>query len=90
MNGPTMFAPLQVASDTVCLPAYDSLPGLGVLPVNSFVLRAAEPLLVDTGLAALAGPYLEALGRTIDPATRRCAGSGSPTWMPTTPAIWRR
>lgn len=71
MNGPTMFAPLAVAPDTVCLPAYDCLPGLGVLPVNSFVLHAAEPLLVDTGHAAVAGPYLEALGRTIDPATLR-------------------
>ena len=27
--------------------------GLGVLPVNAFLIRAREPVLVDTGLAAL-------------------------------------
>src|SRR5262249_19056628 len=42
-------------------------PGLGVLPVNSFVIEAAEPILVDTGLEALRGPFLGALRQTIDP-----------------------
>jgi hypothetical protein len=44
------------------------IPGLGVLPVNAFLLNAAQPLLVDTGLPSSRGSFLEALGDLIDPA----------------------
>src|SRR5581483_6382453 len=67
MQSPTMFEPRRVAPETTCLPAYAPLPGLGVLPVNSFVIEAAEPVLVDTGLEALREPFLKALRATIDP-----------------------
>lgn len=67
MHAPTMIGAHQVAPDTTSLSSYFPLPGLGILPVNAFVIKAAEPVLVDTGLSALREPFLEALARTIDP-----------------------
>jgi glyoxylase-like metal-dependent hydrolase (beta-lactamase superfamily II) len=66
-----MFGSREVAAETTCLSSYVPLPGLGILPVNAFVIRAAEPVLVDTGLLALRTPFLEALARCIDPAELR-------------------
>ena len=40
----------QVADETLVLADSTEVPGLGHLPVNAFLLRGAEPLLVDTGL----------------------------------------
>ena len=45
-----MEKPHQAAPDTVVLPTFHPVPGLGVLPVNAFVIKAKEPVLVDTGL----------------------------------------
>jgi hypothetical protein len=44
MHTLTMFGAREVAPDTICLSSYFPLPGLGTLPVNAFVIRAAEPL----------------------------------------------
>ena len=41
----------QVAEETLVLADSTEVPGLGHLPVNAFLLRGAEPLLVDTGLS---------------------------------------
>lgn len=67
MQAPTMIGAHAVAPDTTSLSSYFPLPGLGILPVNAFVIKAAQPVLVDTGLSALRQPFLEALSRTIDP-----------------------
>src|SRR4051812_41428368 len=67
MEAPTMMGAQLVAPDTTCLTSYCPLPGLGILPVNAFVIKAAEPILVDTGLSALREPFLDALTQTIDP-----------------------
>lgn len=67
MQGPAMLAPRAVAPDTVMLPSYMPVPGFGVLPVNAFVIRGREPVLIDTGLAALRDDFVAALGRSIDP-----------------------
>lgn len=67
MEVPTMIGEQAVAPDTISLSSYFPLPGLGVLPVNAFVIKAAQPVLVDTGLSALREPFLAALQRTIDP-----------------------
>jgi flavorubredoxin len=40
---------------------------MGVLPVNSYLLLASEPVLVDTGLAYESPAYLDALRSVIDP-----------------------
>lgn len=43
------------------------VPGLGALPVNAYRIEAEQPVLVGTGLPALAGPTIAALESRIDP-----------------------
>lgn len=47
------------------------IPGIGVLPINAFLLRAQQPVLVDTGMPASRPAMLEALGQLVDPADLR-------------------
>lgn len=67
MTQPVLFEPRQVAPETYSLPGYLPVPGLGILPVNAFLVLGKEPLLVDTGLAALRTEFMAALGQLIDP-----------------------
>ena len=71
MNAPVMLESRPTAPDTHSLTAYAPLPGLGILPVNSFVIRATQPILIDTGLAALRSDNMSTLRATIDPADIR-------------------
>lgn len=71
MDKPTMFEPYTVTPDIDILPAYFPIPGLGIIPVNSFVIRAAEPVLVDTGLVLPGDEFMEKLSSVIDPADLR-------------------
>ncbi len=66
MDRATMFEPQTVASDTTSLVSYLPVPGFGVLPVNAFVIKAREPVLVDTGLAALSTDFMKQLGSIIE------------------------
>src|SRR5512142_2633215 len=43
------------------------VPGLGFLPVNAFVLHAAEPVVVDTGLSLPGRGFMDVLGAVVDP-----------------------
>jgi glyoxylase-like metal-dependent hydrolase (beta-lactamase superfamily II) len=47
------------------------IPGLGFLPVNAYVLHAAQPVLVDSGLPTSQPDFLHALWAQIDPADLR-------------------
>lgn len=47
------------------------VPGIGFLPVNAFVLHAAEPVVVDTGLSLPGRGFMDALGSVVDPADVR-------------------
>jgi glyoxylase-like metal-dependent hydrolase (beta-lactamase superfamily II) len=67
VDNPTMFEPYQAAPDIHVLPAYFPIPGLGILPVNAFVLKAIEPVLVDTGLVPVSDEFMEKLSSVIDP-----------------------
>jgi hypothetical protein len=67
MDKPTMFEPYRAAPDIDVLPSYFPIPGYGILPINAFVLRAAEPVLVDTGLTLLNDEFLPQLSSVIDP-----------------------
>lgn len=67
MDKPTMFEPYQAAPDIEVLPSYFPIPGLGILPVNAFVLRATEPVLVDTGLVAFNDEFMSQMSSVIDP-----------------------
>ncbi|MGE0060221.1 MAG: MBL fold metallo-hydrolase [Dehalococcoidia bacterium] len=57
----------KVTDDIHILPSFAELPGLGMLPVNGYVLKAKQPLLVDTGLMADHDGYLDAIRSVIDP-----------------------
>jgi glyoxylase-like metal-dependent hydrolase (beta-lactamase superfamily II) len=67
MQQPTMFPPRLVAPDTHLLGAYIPVPRYGVLPVNSFLIRGAQPTLIDTGLAGLRDDFMHNLRALIDP-----------------------
>jgi glyoxylase-like metal-dependent hydrolase (beta-lactamase superfamily II) len=71
MHAPIVMDPRIVAPDTTALTAWLPVPGFGVLPVSAFVIRAKEPILVDTGVAGLREMFLDALRATIDPAELR-------------------
>lgn len=68
---PVQLAARRVGPDTDLLSAYAPLPGLGVLPINAYVIHAREPVLLDTGIAALGDDFLASLRAQIDPATLR-------------------
>jgi flavorubredoxin len=59
------------ADDTVVLADSTEIPGLGHLPVNAFVVRAAQPVLVDTGLPTSREEFLARLWSVCDPADLR-------------------
>jgi len=61
MDAPTMFEPRLVATDTESIVSYFPLPGYGMLPVNAFLIRSAQPVLVDTGLGVLKDPFMDHL-----------------------------
>lgn len=71
MQTPVMSPARRVAAETWQLGSWMPVPGLGVLPGNAFVIRARQPVLVDTGLAALREPFLAALRSVVDPAELR-------------------
>jgi flavorubredoxin len=56
-----------VADETFVLPSCFPLPGVGILYMNAAVIRAAEPVLVDTGAPLFRDEYLEAAFSLVDP-----------------------
>ena len=62
-----MDAPYQCAPDVHVLPANLSLPGVGVLPINAFVLMAEEPVLVDTGIGVDSDDLMAAVSSFVNP-----------------------
>ena len=44
-----------------------SSAGVGVVPTNAYVLRAEQPVLVDTGMAVDRAEFLAALSCVVDP-----------------------
>lgn len=71
MDQATMFPARRVGADTDLLPACVPLPGLGILPVNAYVVHAAQPVLIDAGLPVLQDGFMHALRRVVDPAALR-------------------
>ena len=50
------------ADDVVALTDVAPIPGLGFLPVNAYVVRAEQPLLVDSGLPTSRPDFLRRCG----------------------------
>ena len=66
MNEPCLFESRKVTTDTTSLVSYIPIPGFGVLPVNAFVIHAKQPMLVDTGMAAVRKDFLGELKSIIE------------------------
>jgi flavorubredoxin len=62
-----MDKPHQVAPDIEVLPAHFPIPGMGFLPVNAFIIKATEPVLVDTGMGMDSEAFMKALRSVINP-----------------------
>jgi hypothetical protein len=58
----------RITQDIDILPSYFPIPGFGILPVNSFLIRGSQPVLVDTGLNMDRGAFMGELEKVIDPA----------------------
>lgn len=71
MQSAQMLDTRRVADDTWLLGCAMPVPGLGVLPGNAYLIRSQQPVLVDTGLAALRTEFMQALEQLIDPAALR-------------------
>jgi flavorubredoxin len=62
-----MHNPYQAMPGIEVLPVYFPILNIGVLPVNAFVIKAKEPVLVDTGIAIESDAFMKALESVIDP-----------------------
>jgi hypothetical protein len=61
-----MDAPYQAGPDVHVLPTHLPFPGVGVLPVNAYVLMAEEPVLIDTGIGMDSDQFVDALSSIVD------------------------
>ena len=59
-----MDAPYHAAPDVHVLPANLTLPGVGVLPANAYLLMAEEPVLIDTGIRVDTEDFIAAVIRS--------------------------
>lgn len=57
----------RLNSDVTVLNDHLPVPTIGFLPVNAFVLHAAQPVVVDTGLSLPGRGFMDMLGSVIDP-----------------------
>lgn len=71
MSGPVMHEPRWLDAETAVLPSSLQVPAAGTLAVNASLIRAAQPVLVDTGLASLGPEFLATLESLIDPVDLR-------------------
>jgi flavorubredoxin len=57
----------QATPDIEVIPSHFPISGAGFLPVNAFVIKAKEPVLVDTGMGIESEEFMKALESIIDP-----------------------
>ncbi len=67
MYEPFIASAQEVAPQTTILPSFLPVPGFGILAVNAFVIEADEPVLVDTGMAAITDEFMDSLRQVIEP-----------------------
>ncbi|MER5310474.1 MBL fold metallo-hydrolase [Streptomyces sp. NPDC002773] len=66
-----MRASYTAGPDIHVLPSALPIPGLGDQPVNAFLVRSGQPLLVDTGMPVDREDFLDSLWSLIEPADLR-------------------
>ncbi len=64
---PTGLAPYQIADETFVIPWNLPAPPVGFFPMNSMLIRGAEPTLIDTGAPANRKDWLDAAWDLVDP-----------------------
>jgi flavorubredoxin len=62
-----MVTSYTAAPDIEVLTSDFPIPGFGLVPINSFVLKGSQPILVDTGAVVQSGEFMPALRSVIDP-----------------------
>lgn len=70
-EAPVVYEPYAAAEGIDVIPAYLPVPGMGVLPANSYLVHGDEPLLVDSGPGGTADSFRAALERVADPSAIR-------------------
>ncbi len=66
-----MITTYQAAPGIDVLTTNFPVPGLGLVPINAFVLHGSEPVLVDTGTVLQSEEFMPALRSVIDPSDLR-------------------
>jgi flavorubredoxin len=61
----------RIGPDASVLNDQLAVPGVGFLAINAFVLKATEPVVVDTGLSLPDRGFMDALGTVVDPSDVR-------------------
>jgi flavorubredoxin len=62
-----MDAPFEAVPDIMVLPSYEPFPQRGYVPVNAYLIRGPEPLLIDTGGALDETRFLSELWGMVEP-----------------------
>jgi len=62
-----MVTTYKAGADIDVLTTAFPIPGFGVVPINAFVIKGSEPVLVDTGAAVESASFMETLRSVIDP-----------------------
>jgi flavorubredoxin len=66
-----MVSSYRAGSDIDVVTSAFPIPGFGVVPINAFVIKGPEPILVDTGTAVESADFMRELRSVIDPAYLR-------------------
>ena len=66
-----MVSSYKAAADIEVLTSNFPIPGFGLVPINAFVIKGSEPVLVDTGTVVESADFMPALRSVIDPADLR-------------------
>jgi len=66
-----MITSYTAAPDIEVLTSNFPIPGYGLVPINAFVIKGPEPILVETGAAIERAEFMDGLRRVIDPADLR-------------------
>ncbi|GLX06268.1 MULTISPECIES: MBL fold metallo-hydrolase [Microbispora] len=64
-------SPYEATPGVTTLPSSLPITGAGLLPVNAYLIRGPQPILVDTGMAIDRGYFEQALWSLVDPADLR-------------------
>lgn len=67
-SGAALVHSYKAAPDIEVLTSNFPIPGYGLVPINAFVIKGSEPVLVDTGAVVQSEGFMPALRSVIDPA----------------------